>query len=526
MKILITESLSHEGMAIIKKEKDIQVEERIGLSKGELLKIIPRYDALIVRSQTKVTGEVIECASRLKVIGRPGVGLDNVDVEAATKRGIIVMNTPEGNTISTAELTFGLLLSIARNIPSAVNSVKMRKWERGRFVGRELYNKTLGIIGLGRIGAEVARRALSFGMRILVYDPYVSLERAKKMEVQLVALKELLSRSDYITIHVPLTHDTHHLIGKREFKLMKKGASLINCARGGIVDENALDKALLNGKLNSCALDVFEEEPPLQSLLLDHERLISTPHLGASTEEAQANVATQIAQQVVDALKGRGVRNAANMPQVSLEVLQLLQPYIALAEKLGLLLSQLVRGPVQEVRLSYLGEMKSHGSGPITTGFLKGLLEPIMKEMVNYINAPVLAKERGIKVIEVKSEEPEDFANLIVAEVKTAKVNISASGTILGKNNPRIVRIDGYHVDLVPEGCILVCENHDRPGAIAHISKVLGERKVNIANMTVGRKKLGGKALTVLNVDESISPAVVAEIKRSKIIVRVQVINV
>ncbi|MDI6784864.1 MAG: phosphoglycerate dehydrogenase, partial [bacterium] len=502
MKILVSDPLSEQGLEILKQESDLEVEVKLKMPKEELIACIGNYEALVVRSETKVTKEVIEAGKNLKLIGRAGVGLDNVDVEAASKRGIIVMNTPGGNTISTAEQTMSLLLALSRNIPQAVASLKAKRWDRKKYTGVEVYGKTLGILGLGRIGAEVAKRAQAFGMNVIANDPFIAPERAQQLGVELVKKSELIKRADYITVHAPLTAETKSLIGPEEFEYMKDGVRIINCARGGIVNEKALYENLKSGKVAGAALDVYEEEPPLNSPLLELENCVTTPHLGASTEEAQVKVAVEIAHQVVDALKGRTVRNAINVPAIEPEVLALIRPYLTLAEKLGSLQAQLAEGRIQEVRVHYSGDVCKCNVAPITVAIVKGMLDPILNETVNYVNAPFLAKERGIKVIESKSSEAEDFATLIAVTIKTETKESTAVGALFGKNDPRIVRLDGFHVDAVPFGYMVILSNEDMPGIIGSVGVTLGKHKINIAGLTLGRKEKGGLAVTGLNVDE------------------------
>lgn len=514
MKILVSDPLSEQGIAILKAEPDFEVTVKPKMPKEDLLVCIGDYDALVVRSETKVTKEIIDAANNLKLIGRAGVGLDNVDVDAASKRGIIVMNTPGGNTISTAEQTMTLLLALSRNIPQAVASLKAKKWDRKKYTGVEVYGKTLGILGLGRIGTEVAKRAQAFGMKVIANDPYISPERAQQLGVELVKKSELIKRADYISVHSPLTAETKSLIGPEEFEYMKDGVRIINCARGGIVDEKALYENLKSGKVAGAALDVYEKEPPFDSPLLELENCVTAPHLGASTEEAQVNVAIEIAEQVVDALKGRTVRNAINVPAIDPEVLALIRPYLTLAEKLGSLQAQLAEGRIQEVRVHYSGEVCKYNVAPITVAIVKGMLDPILNETVNYVNAPFLAKERGIKVIESKSSEAEDFVTLITVTVKTDTKENTAVGTLFGRNDPRIVRLDGYHVDAVPFGYMVILSNDDVPGIIGSVGITLGKHNINIAGLTLGRKEKGGLAVTGLNVDEFVSDKVLDEIRK------------
>ncbi|MCK4262042.1 phosphoglycerate dehydrogenase, partial [bacterium] len=447
MKVLVSDPLSEEGLEILKKEKDIEVKVATKLSTDELKKRIKDADALIVRSGTNVTTELIQAGSSLKVIGRAGVGVDNVDVEAATEKGVIVMNSPGANTISTAEHTVALLLSLSRNIPQAYLSLKQKKWERKKFMGVEVFNKTLGIVGLGRIGGEVAKRALAFGMRVVGYDPYIRSEAAMRAGVELVEIRDLLSRSDYITVHVPLTDETRHLIGKKEFEVMKEGVRIINCARGGIIDESALYEAIKKGKVAGAAFDVFEREPPVDNPLLEFDSVVASPHLGASTEEAQVGVAVDIAGQIIDFLKKGIIRNAVNLPFVEPETFEELKPYCRLAEKLGSLESQLVEGRMKEVRIDCAGEDLVGNMATITAAVLKGVFEPVLKESVNYVNAPVIAKKRGVKVVESKSSQAEDYTSLIRVELETDKSQISAAGVLFGRNDARVVRINSYHVD-------------------------------------------------------------------------------
>ena len=514
LKILITDNLSKEGLDILREEKDIELDVRDKITPDELKRIINNYDALIVRSATKVTKEIIDNSEKLKVIGRAGVGLDNVDVDSASKRGIIVMNTPEGNTISTAEHTFSMLLALSRSIPQANFSVKAHKWDRKNFMGVEVFHKTLGIIGLGRVGGEVAKRAISFGMKVIAYDPFLSMEKAEKLEVELADLKELLSRSDYISVHTPLTDETRHLISKDEFNFMKNGVRIINCARGGIIDEDALFEAIKSKKVAGAAIDVFEIEPPQDSRLIELDCVVTTPHLGASTEEAQVNVAIDIAKQVRDALKGRGIRNAVNIPSVTSEVFKVIEPYVKLAEKIGSLQSQMVDGRISRVKVIYGGEVTNHELAPITIALIKGLLTPALGETVNYVNASFIAKERKIEVIETKTTDVEDFANLISVEVKTEKMKNSVSGTLFTKNTPRIVKIDNFYVHAVPEGYMIITFNMDKPGIIGGIGTILGLNNINIAGMTFGREESGDQAITVLNVDSPVPQDVLDQIKK------------
>jgi len=526
MKILVSDPLSEEGLKIIKEVKEFQVDIKTELKPEELKNIIKDYDALIVRSATKVTKDIIEAASKLKVIGRAGVGLDNVDLSAATQKGIIVMNTPGGNTISTAEHTMSMILSLSRNIPQANASTKKGEWKRSKFMGVELYNKILGIVGFGRIGSEVAKRSQSFGMKILAYDPFLSKEVAEGLGVELVELKELFERSDYITVHTPLTEETKHIISDAEFKIMKKGVRLINCARGGIIDEAALITAIKEGKVTGAAMDVFEKEPiAADSELLKLDNVVVTPHLGASTEEAQVNVAIEVAEIVRDALLGKGIRNAANYPCLEAEVCKVLDPYINLSEKLGIFSGQLVEGRYQELNISYSGDIVQYDLSPLTMALVKGVLSPIMQETVNFINATALAKERGIKIKESKSSSEEEFVTLVQLEIKTDKETKRISGTLSSNKQPRIVKVEQYYVELTPVGEMIFIQNLDKPGIIGNLGTLLGKHSINIAAMTFGRDKPGGKAISVFNVDSPVSAELLDKIKKLENIVTVKVIR-
>jgi D-3-phosphoglycerate dehydrogenase len=516
MKVLVSDKLASEGLKILKREKAIEVDVRTGLKPEQLKEIIPAYEGLIVRSSTKVTSDIIAAAKNLKIIGRAGVGLDNVDVEAASRKGVVVMNAPEGNTISTAEHTMSLILALSRNIPQAHHSLKNKQWDRKGFMGVELYGKTLGIIGLGRIGAEVANRAMSFKMKILAYDPYLSLDKTKLLKIESVSLKQLLKQSDFITVHTPLTDETKHLISDKEIALMKDGVQIINCARGGIVDEKALIKGLKSGKIAGCALDVFEKEPPFDSPLLKLKNVVVTPHLGASTEEAQVNVAIDIAKQMCDGLLGRSMCNAVNAPCLDPEIAGILQPYVTLAEKIGLLQGQLAQGRITRLKIGYRGDIVSYDTAPITVACVKGVLQPFMGETVNYVNACVLAKERKITIEEAKTEKVENFATLISVETRTEKGELVVWGTVFAKNEPRIVKINRYYIEARPFGYMLIIKNRDLPGVVGHIGTILGQNKINIAEMTFGRERPGGQAVSVLNVDSFISPKVLEKIKSAK----------
>ncbi|MBU1887790.1 MAG: phosphoglycerate dehydrogenase [Candidatus Omnitrophica bacterium] len=524
-RILISDSLSEEGIEILKKVKEFQVDVKLKLSPEELKKIIKDYDCLLVRSGTKATKEIIEAGDKLKIIGRAGVGLDNVDLKAASKQGIIVMNTPGGNTISTAEHTMSLILALSRNIPEADASTKKGEWERKKFMGVELYGKTLGIIGLGRIGSEVAKRANVFGMKVLAYDPFLSLEKAKESGVESVELNDVFKRSDYITAHTPMTEETRHIIGKKAIKAMKKGVRIVNCARGGIVDEAALIEGIKSGIVAGAALDVYEKEPPKGSPLLQCENIILTPHLGASTEEAQVNVAIDIANSARDALLGCGIRNAVNVPCIDSELYQVLRPYVAISEKMGSMAAQIAGGRIKQIDIKYSGDIVRYVLSPLTVAVVKGALMPVLQETVNYVNSLIVAKERGIKVEESKSTELEEYANLITVTIKTDKGSISVEGTLFTKTDARIVKVGQFHVDAIPSGYMLVAHNIDVPGIIGKIGTLLGKSHINIAAMTFGREKPGGKTLSVLNVDSAVPEKTLEELRKEKNILDVKLIK-
>ena len=464
----------------------------LNLSQEALLERISAYDALLIRSATKVTKDVIDAATRLKVIGRAGVGVDNIDVQAATRNGVLVVNTPTGNTIAAAEHTIAMLLALARNIVPAGISLKNRTWQRNDFIGVELYGKVFGTVGLGRIGREVARRAQAFEMKVISYDPYISASAAEKIGIQLVDRETLFRISDYISVHTHLNAETYHSIGASEFALMKPSCRLINCARGGIIDEGALYHALKTGQLAGAALDVFEDEPATDTPLLELENLLAMPHLGASTSEAQEHVAVEVAQQVMNALHGQPVSNAVNQPKIDPRTLDILGPYLELTEKIGSFHTQIVEGRISAVKIHYNGTIfQQEDVTPVTVAAQKGLLAPVLTD-VNYVNAPFLIRQRGISVTETKSDMEADFANSIAITVVTDKGETVIEGTAFGRKDIRIVRIDQLHINVRPTGYILLIYNSDQPGMIGIMGTILGEHGINIADMTVGRSRLMG----------------------------------
>ncbi|MFZ2070425.1 MAG: phosphoglycerate dehydrogenase [Halobacteriota archaeon] len=532
-RVLIPDNLSEEGINKLREFAEVDV--LLNLSNEELKERITDYDALVVRSDTKVTKELIDAGSRLKVIGRAGVGVDNIDVTSATERGILVVNAPEANTISAAEHTIGLLLSLSRNIPAANVSLKSGKWERKKYMGEEVNSKILGIIGLGRVGNEVAKRAKGLGMRVVAYDPFISQEKARELGVALSSFNDVLSVADFITLHTPLVKDTYHLIGKDEFAKMKEGVRVVNCARGGILDEDALTDAIKSGIVAGAALDVFEHEPPGETELLALNEVVVTPHLGASTKEAQRAAALSIAWDVTAALKNEPVRNAINRIYVEEELMDAINPYLVLAEKLGRLCAQLIPKScrMEELNIAYEGEIGMAGTGGyetriITIAMLKSLLS-WFTDGVNYVNAETIAKKSGIKVTESKTEDVENFASLITLSITTQRAGKeekkAVAGTLFGKDDLRIVQIDGYRVDASPSGCMLICSFLDKPRVIGPVCTILGDSGINIARMQVGREKSGGEAVMVLNVDSSPDASTVEEIKKVPNIIEVTLVS-
>ncbi|MEE8546707.1 MAG: phosphoglycerate dehydrogenase [bacterium] len=516
MKVLVSDKLSPAGVEILERSPGLSVDVNVGLSPEELKKIIGNYDALVIRSATKVTAEIIEAASNLKAVGRAGIGVDNVDIPEATKRGIVVMNTPGGNTVTTAEHAISMMCALARHIPQADATMKEGKWEKKRYMGVELMNKTLGILGVGNIGTIVAERAQGLAMNVIAYDPYISEQAASKMGVELVDLEEFYKRSDFISIHVPRTDETSNMLDIEAFKKMKPEVRIINCARGGIVNEADLAEALEKGLVAGAAFDVFSSEPPeADNPLIGPENIILTPHLGASTDEAQVNVAIAVANQIADYLVNGTITNAVNVPSVGSDVLPQVQPYLELAEKLGSLTAQLADFAPKSVQIRYSGSVTDLPLEPITISVLKGVMEPVMGiGAVNFVNASVLAGERGLKVNEVKSSEPEDYSNLIEVTLSSGKKSKVAAGFVFEGRESRIIWIDAFSMEAVPVGNVLVLTNDDRPGVIGNLGMTLGKHGVNIASMQIGRDKPGGKALSFLQVDSEPGDEVIEELKK------------
>ena len=514
MKILVSDSLAAQGLEVFKNAGGFEVDVRLGLKPDELKKICADYDGWVIRSGTKITAPLIEAAKNLKVIGRAGVGYENIDVDAASKKGVVVMNTPGGNNVTTGEHTISLMLALARHIPQAVASLKGGKWDRNKYVGVEVCNKTLGIIGLGNVGRIVAERAAGLRMKVIGYDPFIASENIARLGVEPVSLEDILSKSDFITVHVPLTQETKGLIDREAFAKMKNGVRIINCARGGIVDENDLAEAIQSGKVAGAALDVYvDEPPPPDHPLIGMHQVITTPHLGASTDEAQLNVAIAVAEQMVDFLKRGVVRYAVNVPSVSPELLEVLRPYLTLGEKLGSLQVQMADTLPKEVHVEYRGEVTQYDVAPLTLAVLKGLLTPVMESGVNYVNAPLVARERGIKVVESKSSQAGDFASSIFVKIMTDTQEREVEGAIFGSRNPKIVKVNGFYLEAVPEGYILILHNRDVPGVVGAIGTLLGHKGINIAGMELGRREKGGDAISFIHVDNEVPKETLDELR-------------
>lgn len=524
MKVLVSDRISDKGIEILKKA-GLTVDVKTGLKPDELKAHIGGYNGLVIRSATKVTSEIIDAAVNLKVIGRAGSGLDNVDRTAATKKGIVVMNTPGGNTITTAEHTIALIFALARLIPQATASMKAGKWEKKRFMGVELFNKTLGIIGLGNIGSQVAKRAQGLEMTVIAYDPFLSEDRAKALGIEKVELPELFSRSDFITIHTPLTPETKNLINSEAIQKMKEGVRIINCARGGIVNEKDLYDALKSGKVAGAALDVFEKEPPGDFALIELDNVICTPHLGAATAEAQENVAIAVAEQIVDYLVHGTIRNAVNFPSIPADQVVRLQPYLNLAERLGSFAAQVFEGGITEITIEYRGDAAELNTAPVTIAAIKGLLTPILEETVNFVNAPFIAKERGIEVKETKSAGAGDYQGMLVLRIKAKDKERLFAGTLFSRKDPRIIRIDNFAVEIVPEGIMLLIYNMDKPGVIGNLGSFFGRNNINIARMHFGRESAGGVAISVISIDTPITPVHLEEIKKMPNILSAKLLN-
>ena len=513
-KVLVCDAIAEDGLQILREFADVDI--KTGLKEAELVAVVPEYDGLMVRSATKITRPVLEAAAKLQIIGRAGVGVDNIDVEAATERGVIVVNSPGGNTIAVAELVLGMMLSLVRRVVPATQSMAQGEWKRSSLMGTQLLGKTLGVIGVGRIGVEVIKRAQSFGMNVLGYDPFLTTQRAKDLGIEALSIDEIGEHADFITIHTPLTKDTKHLFNAERIARLKKGAVLINCSRGGIVDEKALYEALQSGHLGGAGLDVYEQEPPQDLPLRALPNVVLTPHLGASTEEAQSEVALDVARQMAEVFAGNPPQSAVNLPALPPESRQFVAPFLPLMEKMGKIQAAIADGRIESVELRYCGELANFDTGVLTRVFLKGLLQSSFDQPISYVNAPAMAHARGVAITESKLDRSEDYANLIETRVlrnddgyeRTRQVD----GTIFNEKEPAIVRVQGLRVDVRPEGTLLVIPNTDKPGMIGRVGTIIGKAGANIAGMQVGRTAVGEKAVMVLNLEEPVSPEVIAEL--------------
>jgi D-3-phosphoglycerate dehydrogenase len=527
-KIFVADDVSESGLEPLR-AAGFNVEKRPGLKPPELLEALKNSEGLIVRSETKVTADLLDATNTLRVIGRAGVGVDNIDVPSATIRGVVVMNAPDGNTITTAEHTVAMLVSLARSIPQASSSLKAGRWDRKKFIGVELQGKTLGVVGLGRIGRVVASRARAMGMLIVAYDPFIAPEQARDLEIELAPLDDVFSRADFLTVHTPLTSETRGLIDREALGKMKPGARIINCARGGLIDEDALFEAITSGSIAGAALDVFSEEPPpADHKLLHLDQVIVTPHLGASTKEAQEGVAFTVAEQMRDFLLTGALRGAVNVPAISVKEFNLIQPYVALAESLGRFQAQLVDKPVGEVRIQFAGEIVDLDAAPVTRAFLAGLLRDVSAR-VNAVNAFLIADERGIKVTTTYIRTTVDMAPAIRTEISAGQSTQSLAGTLFGyggqRREGRITEIDGFHLEATPHGHMLVTRNHDVPGVIGGIGTILGRGGVNISRFHLGRRERGGEAMAVIEVDAPLNKETLQSLRSLEQVISAQPIE-
>lgn len=513
MRILIAENIAEEGIQYLNSQSlDVTVNTK--LTREELLKIIPEYDALIVRSVTKVNEELYEHAKNLKVVGRAGNGVDNIELSGATERGIIVVNTPDANTVSAAEHTIALMLSMSRNIPRANQHIKSKLWDRSLFRGVELMGKTLGIIGLGRIGTMVATRMQSFGMEVIAYDPYIRNDKFERLGIKKAEqLDELLKASDFISVHTPKTPETIGIINAGSFKIVKPGVRVVNCARGGIIDEAALNEALLSGIVAGAAIDVLKDEPHPISPLLDLDTTVITPHLGADTFEAQKNVGETVAKEVFEALSGKLVANAVNLPTLSQQELEHMKPYLTLIERMGKLYHQIHREAVDKIEFTYKGEFSHRNTDPYVLAFVKGLYETVLDTPVTYVNARLLAESRGVSISESRVTSNDNYTSSIKIVLHSKDTSFELEGALFGKGEPRIVSLNGYPVDMVPRGNMLMIENNDSPGMIGKIGLALGNKGINISTMNVSLSREKSPALMLLTVDDTVSTDVLDEIQ-------------
>jgi D-3-phosphoglycerate dehydrogenase len=521
-RILVADAISSEGLTPLLNAKNIKVDQK---KVSEAEDSLHTYDALLVRSATQVTETLLRKMTKLKIVGRAGVGVDNIDTDAATKLGVVVINAPNGNTISTAEHTFAMMASLVRHIPQANISVKSREWNRSSFVGTELYNKQLGIIGFGRIGSEIASRAKAFGMKICVFDPFLTSTRAEKLGVSPVSLDELLAAADVITVHTPLTKETKGLLNHQTLAKTKKGVYLLNCARGGIIDEEALVHFLKIGHVKGAALDVFEIEPPVGNKLLQFDQVITTPHLGASTREAQLNVAEDVALEILQFLEGKPVSSSINLPAISKEGFEKVYPFTILTKQMGSIISQCLREPVQEIAVTYAGTVADLETSYMTRGVLAGFLKPRVDHPVNEVNASMIAKQRGIAFGEKIAAETHGYANIIEVTVKGDYSSFTITGTYIEGYGPRIVNLQSFAIDFYPEGHLLYILHTDQPGVIGNVGKVLGDHRINIAAMQVGRKQKGGEAIMMLSFDKQVDDAILATLQKIDDVVRIHRID-
>ncbi len=526
MKVLVSDNLSQAGVDLLEKV-GLEVDVSTGLGPEELKAIIGDYDGLVIRSATQVTADLLEAAHKLKVVGRAGIGLDNVDISNASQRGIVVMNAPDGNATTAAEHAIAMMMALSRNIPRACQTMKEGRWEKKKFMGREITGKIFGVVGVGRIGGIAANRAQGLKMKTIAYDPHMPKETAEKIGVELVSLEELSQRSDYISVHVPLTVETKNLVSTDFFENMKSDAMFIDCARGGVCDEAALYEALVNNKIGGAALDVFGVEPTtLENCpLLSLNNFVCTPHLGASTSEAQEGVALIIAEQIADYLLKGVVTNAVNVPSVSDDVLAQVGPYLTLGEMLGSLHMQLAKGGVEEVNVEYSGELAELNTSPITVAFLKGLFTPILKDAVNYVNAPIIARDRGIRIVESKSDRADGFINTLSVKVITNKNEEVLVGTVFGRNEPRLVRLNDFRLEALPSGPMLLVFNNNVPGVIGALGTTLGGGGINISRMTVGREEESNMNIILLSTNELVSKELLEKVMELKNIAGAQVLD-
>jgi D-3-phosphoglycerate dehydrogenase / 2-oxoglutarate reductase len=510
MKVLVADSLSKEGIDIMKAVAEVDV--KTGLKENELVAIISDYEGLVVRSQTQVTAPIIEAGKKLIIIGRAGVGVDNINLEAATRRGIIVVNAPTGNTISAAEHAIALMLSLSRYIPAANYALKAGKWERSKFTGTEVRGKTLGIIGLGNVGSAVARRARGLEMKLIGYDPFVSQDHARNLQIEIVSLERLYKEADFISLHIPLTAQTKEMVGAKEIATMKPTARIINTARGGLINEEALANALKEKKIAGAAVDVFPQEPCTSCVLFELDNVIVTPHLGASTAEAQVMAASDVAEQIVDVFKGLPPKYAVNAPFIPPEMLAVLNPFMAVATKIGKLASQLGEGQINSLKIIYEGEITRYDTNAVKAALLGGLLENISEEKVNMVNANLIAGKRGLSVLEQKDIACQNYASLITAEVTTSSATTAISGTVL-RDESHIVRVNDYWIDFIPtSGPFVFIDHKDRPGLIGSVGNITGSVDVNISAMYVGRLKARGQALMILDLDEALPDSAIKKL--------------